>query len=481
MAEVIPIGKPANEAERLGLRLLRDRLPDHYVILGNFDLLLPRRKRSLEFDAVVIGEYGFFAVEIKGWSGRITANDQHWMVPWGRVTSPLAHLQKKTKALAHHFRSAVPHLYSQMYYAPAIFFPRGDVYLDCGAAVRDYIITPEGLYDFFVNEKEIRARGPGPLRTKELIREVVDAIIERAEPSLMAMQIPYYEVEAEIEAKCRPYREFVGRHKFLTNRSKVRIKAYTLDWLASKGSLQEEQHRFLRELEALDSLEKSPYVVRSYDMLPNIDEEMGFFAISEWVGPLTLEIYLETLEERPLEEREFLAHHLVKAIQSIHDAQTIHRNLSPAAIYLVEGFAERREEIPLKIADFDYARMAEMESIADGLTNIGTLRYQAPELRIASEHGPEVDLFSLGLILFELFTGRAFFESLDGIEDPLSVDLSFATARKLLEGHPWEKIIFGLLHSEKEYRFEAMESVLPKFSSKEKRRGKESLYKNYGD
>ncbi len=405
MAEYIRIGEPANEAERRGFRLLRDQLPDHYVVLGNFDLRLPQRRTSLEYDAVVIGEYGFFVVEIKGWTGRIRGGARHWMLPWGRHSNPLSLLDKKTKALAHFVRNRVDDLREDCFFSPALFFPRPGVHLEVPDSDMDFIVGPDGVYDYFVDLDLVRQKGPGPLRSQEKIREVVEAFVSLAVPAEQKVCLPYYDVESEREVPDRAYREFMGRHQYLKGRSKVRIKAYTMDSLAEASELRRQQNRVLRDMEALEVLDNNPYVARSYEMQPDYNDQLIFYLVSEWVGPTTLRDYMDQRDGIGDDCYE-LAHHLIEAIVSIHDSGIVHRNLNPEVIYPT---TEEGALVPLKVADFDFARVSKLESIADALSHIGTNGYKAPELWLDRDYDHRVDIFSVGTIVYELLTGRPLF------------------------------------------------------------------------
>ena len=99
MARYIPVGTPVNRAEVEGLRQLRDRLPENYIVIGNFELDLQQRRNTLEFDVVVIGDWGVYAVEIKGWSGKIRGDTRRWTLQWGKVENPFIRAETKAKAL----------------------------------------------------------------------------------------------------------------------------------------------------------------------------------------------------------------------------------------------------------------------------------------------------------------------------------------------------------------------------------------------
>ncbi len=461
MAQYLPIGDPANEAEREGFRLLRDRLPDHFVVLGNFDLRLPNRHTSLEYDAVIIGEYGFYAVEIKGWTGVIKGGDRHWVLPWERRPNPLIHLDRKTKTLGQFVRQRVDGLTEDCFFASAMLFPCEDVRFELPQQQLDCIVKPGGVYDFFVDLDLVRQHGPGPFREQEKTDEVVEAIVSVAEPAEDWVHLSYYDVEGERELDDvnRPYREFVGYHQYLRNRGKVRIKAYTMDRLVTGGKRREEQNRILRDLDALEVLHDNPYVARSYEMQPDYDDPRIFYLISEWVSSTTLNDEISRLgdsgEDR--RRRRQLMAHLVEAIASIHDAGIVHRNFSPYVVYLTED----DEAVPLKIADFDFARVAKLETIADALSHVGTDGYKAPELWLEDDYDHRVDIFSLGATLFELATSETLFLGPGALLRP---EQAWQKRRRLVDDADLREVIGEMICTDLDRRSEGMQQARQLFS-----------------
>ncbi len=443
MAEFVDIGSPANEAERLGFRLLRDQLPDHYTVLGNFDMRLPNRRSSMEFDAVVIGEYGFFAVEIKGWTGRIKGNDREWVLPWERKSNPLIYLERKTKALGQFVHQRVDGLPDTCFFAPTMFFPRGEVQFELPTALMDCIIGPDQIWEYFVDLDLVREFGPGPLRSEQKTQEVLDAIVDVSEPTQEDVVLRYYDVEGELDVHPRqPYREFIGSHGYLTNRPKVRIKAYSMDPLESKSRQRDEQNRVLRDMEALEVLDDNPYTARSYEMQPGYHDEPVFYLISEWVGSRNLKDRIDEMCDEPdcHQERIQLSWHLVEALQTLHDAGIVHRNLSPQVFYLTG-----EESIPFKIADFDFARVSQLESIADAISHIGTDGYKAPELWLDEDYDHRVDIFSAGAILFELLTSEVLFQAPGALLEP---EESWKERKDLVDNPELRRAIRGMISSD---------------------------------
>jgi len=423
MAEYIRVGAPTNDSERVGIRQLRDRLPDHYTVVGNFELQLPRRKNTLEYDAVIIGEWGVYAVEIKGWGGTIRGDMSRWHLEWGRVENPFIRIETKAKALRDLLVRKVDSFPDELYCESVVYLPRDDVRIEVDDPRNDRLVCRETIWEFFVGRYS--EEGPGLLREESLREAVRDAIIPRASPGSTAPNIPNYVIEERLDRQESRYREYVGRHEILQSRNKVRIKAYSLDPLLPKSEREARYSEVVRDLEALNVLEDNDYVAGAYDMFRDEEDELVFYLVSEWVGPRTLGDYLRD-DERPADleagrDPLDLGMHLARAVHHMHSEGIVHRNLSPDVVYLVEGSHDEASEVPLRLADFDYARMAQLRSIAGGLSAIGTEGYAAPEVWDENEHDFRADIYSLGVVLYELVAKKPLFSGISEVLDYPSV------------------------------------------------------------
>ncbi|MBI2570489.1 MAG: NERD domain-containing protein, partial [Candidatus Schekmanbacteria bacterium] len=86
-AQFVPIGDPAHDAERQGLRFLVEGLPAGYTVYGNA-WLVERSGVIYELDAVVVAPHAIFVAEIKSYRGRIEGTDHDWWLP-EKIRSPL--------------------------------------------------------------------------------------------------------------------------------------------------------------------------------------------------------------------------------------------------------------------------------------------------------------------------------------------------------------------------------------------------------
>lgn len=443
MAKYIPIGEPANHSEADSIRALRDQLPEHYVVIGNFELQLPHRVNTFEYDAVVIGEHGLYAVEVKGWSGEIRGDMRRWYLDWGRVQNPLILIERKAKALRSWVSRAVRDLPSEIFCQAVVLLPAtAELHVEDSRA--DRIVTPDRLYDFFVNEERIRELGPGPLLDAELRDRIERALLPLAAPATRTPRIADYEIVGEYDDNDLPYREFVGRHRLLRSRSRVRIKRYALDPLATAADQERQFERALRDMEALTRLDSNPYIASAYEVIRDQEDELNFYLVSEWVGSVSLCDFIEAGHNgadmvRPL------AVHLLRAVQFMHERGIVHRNLHPGVIYMTGD----HDRVPLKITDFDYARVVQLPSIEGTFDEMGTEGYAAPELWRREEYDHRVDLFSVGAILFELLTSQRLYGSLS---EMLHHDSTWERRRELLPDETCRDLLDRLLDADPERR-----------------------------
>lgn len=469
MARYIPVGTPVNKSEEEGLRQLRDILPEHYIILGNFELQLPRRRNTMEFDAVVLGDEGVYAVEIKGWSGKIKGDVRRWELDWGRVENPFIRTETKAKALRDVLARRVLEWPHELCCEAVVYLTGKRVDVQTQDPRNERLVRTRTLEEFFTNRTQRWVEDERVMVSAALKNRIVDALVPLARPVTRMAVIPNYEVEGELVRPKTPYREFVGRHLLLRSRKKVRIKAYALDPLLAPTKRHSMIQRVVRDMEVLNTMEHNPYVARAYELIRDLEDELVFYIVGEWVGSMTLEeLFAERMRqgEQVWSVHECWRHavHLIKAVLSMHEHETIHRNLHPGVIYLVNKKGAKVEgEVPLKIADFDFARVDALDSIAGDLKQIGTEGYVAPELWLNDTYDQRVDVFSMGAILFELISGEPLYDDMTSI---LKHNEIWARKRKCLPDDACREVFGRLLAYEPSMRVSSCVEVLPFFEER---------------
>lgn len=131
-----------------------------------------------------------------------------------------------------------------------------------------------------------------------------------------------------------------------------------------------------------------------------IDEPRGLFIVMEYVDGTTLEQLLAQ-NRGPMEERQALGivGSIAMALDAMHSQGVIHRDLKPTNVLLPKAGG-------LKICDFGLsALIADQDSLTQG-----SVRYMAPELFHEDKVEPRADIYSLGMVAYEMLAGRDKFE-----------------------------------------------------------------------
>ena len=84
---------------------------------------------------------------------------------------------------------------------------------------------------------------------------------------------------------------------------------------------------------------------------------------------------------------------LVRGVQYLHQMGIIHRDIKPSNIFVCQGNH-------FKLGDFGSATFTKSQE------HIGTLDYAAPEIMLHKQYDKEVDMWSIGCVAYEIFTGR---------------------------------------------------------------------------
>jgi serine/threonine protein kinase len=160
--------------------------------------------------------------------------------------------------------------------------------------------------------------------------------------------------------------------------------------------LREFHDRFLREAQAAGNL-SHPNIVTLHDVGEDPDEKLSFIAM-EFVQGKTLKARLAEAQPFLPSEVVDVATQIAEALDYAHRKGIVHRDIKPANVILTE-------EGLIKIADFGIARILSSSLTTEGHF-MGTPKYMSPEQIRGSPVDGRSDLFSLGMLLYEMLTRR---------------------------------------------------------------------------
>lgn len=141
---------------------------------------------------------------------------------------------------------------------------------------------------------------------------------------------------------------------------------------------------------------KSPHLITIFDLKTN--SEGDTFVVMEYVaGPSLANVLANHPRGLPLPEVRAWLKGLVEGVNDLHEHGIVHRDLKPANLFLENG--------TVKIGDYGLSKSLSSSGDSGMSENVGTCYYMAPEISRGRYHRP-VDIYAIGVILFEIITGK---------------------------------------------------------------------------
>ena len=166
--------------------------------------------------------------------------------------------------------------------------------------------------------------------------------------------------------------------------------------------------RFRNESRAINAL-SHPTIVKIYDVVLDAPNP---YLVMEYVSGITLKEYIDRKKPLPGRTAANIAGLVLTALQCAHENGIVHRDVKPQNIMVTE-----KGEV--KVMDFGIARFAMSQSHTIDGNAIGSVHYISPEQALGGAVDQRTDIYSVGVILFEMLCGRLPFDG----ESPVSVAL----------------------------------------------------------
>ena len=170
----------------------------------------------------------------------------------------------------------------------------------------------------------------------------------------------------------------------------VAIKTFKID-----ANDEDAVKRFNREAKAVTSL-SHPNIVSIYDVE---NEGEFYYLILEYVEGMTLKDYMIKNPRLPIETIVHIAKQIASGLSHAHQNGIIHRDIKPQNILM-------NENLTCKITDFGIARAYGDTTLTQTNQMLGTVYYLSPEQARGNVATAQSDIYSLGILIFEMITGQ---------------------------------------------------------------------------
>ncbi len=162
--------------------------------------------------------------------------------------------------------------------------------------------------------------------------------------------------------------------------------------------------RFRREARAAAAL-AHPNAVTIYDFVEELD--LGqYFLVMEYIhGPTLKQLIGQRRQLQPREAVEIAAQ-VCAVLQVAHARGFIHRDIKPQNIMLASNSSTPGSHLLVKLTDFGIVRVAETAGLTNSGIVLGTADYLSPEQARGETLTAASDLYSLGVVMFEMLAGR---------------------------------------------------------------------------
>ena len=208
--------------------------------------------------------------------------------------------------------------------------------------------------------------------------------------------------------------------------------------------------KFRSEAQSAAGLEH-PNIVNIYDVG---SEEGLYYIVMEYVEGITLKTYIEKKGQLSFKEAISIAIQVARGIESAHNKNIIHRDIKPQNIIIsTEG--------KVKVTDFGIARAASSNTISSDV--MGSVHYASPEQARNGFVDNRSDIYSLGIVMYEMVTGRVPFDgdttvavAIQHLQEEMVIPSVYASNLPI----SLEKIILKCAQKNPDRRYQSIEELL---------------------
>ena len=398
---------PMNAGEKRLLDFLELTLPNNYYIIPNLNIAITGQNHVMkywEYDCIVVAPHAVYHIENKDWGGNLEGDDWAWFRNGQEVSNPHKTAGFKSRILASKVKNQHPDWrFGQILTAITLSNPRQSKFgLDpqCECYKQTFTLGDE-LVRFLTNP-ELIGRSTGMIANvqEKLVSFLIGETAARKKKK--KTEIFSYNIE-EVLQETEAFTEYLCVPKFIVT-AKYKIREYPLDF-AGKNPDELEKIRLSVQnaYMAQEKIGSSPYIVKT-DCRMN-EEQTYYYEISRYQDESTLCSKLRQKTFKQIDKINIILD-VANALKEAHKINVYHRDVCPENIYVYEGGKAA-------LANFGMAWFVEHSDLSFTVNQDTNLKspYTAPELAEGDVNSSS-DLYSLGVIFYELMVGKLPFDSM---------------------------------------------------------------------
>lgn len=417
MARVIPYGEPFNDDERRAIAHLRDKLPDSYSILHNFEIR--KNTEYFEVDLAVVGPNEVCLIDVKGTRGDIEVAGSKWY-PVGRqpFTSPLLKLRDHAKTIKGLLiDNSTPNLnLDKVHVGATVLLMSPDAYLnDPEGKDRDNVTTLKKCIGFLQDTSRVPAHRSKDIRASHsAILKVLQGCAKATSGTIVFGNWKIVEKLGATDA----YSEYRAQNVYAgAGAGTVLLRVYQADAYLEEALRERQRQRITNAYLALSKLPSHPGILGARDFFAT-EAEDRYVLVTQDVPGRALRLHLQKPQlALTFDQKIRVVRDLLEALAHAHAHSVVHRNVCPDTILMGDDGQAR-------LGSFEFARSGEdrTRTIAQDIVDDLDSAYQAPEcFREPAAASAGSDVFSAGLVLYEMFTGQRAFTSMEELVDASAV------------------------------------------------------------
>ncbi|MEM7203112.1 MAG: protein kinase [Planctomycetota bacterium] len=411
MAQVHRISPPENDAETKAIRALARVLPDRFKIFHNF-VLTTGAGLPYEYDIAVVGDFAVWHVEVKGYRGRIQGNRLQWVFENGFVQpSPIPLAYKKSKILHSKLKKHRRAL-KDVWVETAILLTDDHASVQLRDEPATRVIQLRDALHHFTHQELL------PVATDPIGRYhdgISQALMGDALPAKKLRSIGLYDIIERIN-QTDTRTVFLAKHRYIRTRPKTILKVFHFDVYSSEAEKERQIEAIFHDQNAMRLLGAHPNLIDTSDMFAWGDDK--FVLPTEYIERgRPLETLLARDEDRDLtwHEKADIVGKTARGLRHAHARGVIHRDLRPLNVVVAPDGT-------VKLVNFDLALIQSSPHLRpeaeERLHSRWDRRYVAPEVWLdPSSATPAADIYSLGIMFYELITGRTPYTDIEQVRD----------------------------------------------------------------